>query len=331
MTGQSGPGSRRAGKSGVAGALRRFASRFALVDEERDRRREEVADVARETRAALDAATRPIAEELRRVRRENAAILRLIGEAGPDGPSDGAPRAAPSRPALFAELERGSRREVMARLEQYVERFRAGDPVVDLGCGRGEFLEAARKHSLATYGVDLDRDSVAEARSFGLDARQEDLFDHLSGVPDGSLGGVFSSQVVEHLPPERLTDLMERIARVLRPGGVVVIETPNPATFATHVHSFWRDPTHTRPVPDVALAFAARTAGLVVEDVLFTSPLPDEERLQPILQQPADPELKAVVDGFNTLTERLNDLLLGYQDYALVATKPIPEKGSGGG
>ena len=330
MTGESGPGPRRAGKSGAAGALRRFASRFALVDEERDRRREEVAEVAREMRVALDAATRPIADELQRVRRENTAILRLIGQSGPEGPSEGAPRLAPSRPALFAELERGSRREVMARLEQYVEKFRAGDPVVDLGCGRGEFLEAAREHGVAAYGVDLDADSVAESRSLGLDARQEDLFDHLAGLPDGSLGGVFSSQVVEHLPPERLTDLMEKVARVLRPGGVVVIETPNPATFATHVHSFWRDPTHTRPVPDVALAFAARTAGLVVEDVLFTSPLPDEERLQPILQQPADAELKAVVDRFNLLTERLNDLLLGYQDYALVAIKPAPKEGSAG-
>ena len=123
---------------------------------------------------------------------------------------------------------------------------------------------ARRPPGLEAYGVDTDADSVRRCTAIGLDARQENLFDHLAGLGDESLGGVFCSQVVEHLPPDLLPTLMEQIARVLRPGGVAVVETPNPASFATHVQSFWRDPTHVSPVPDVALAFAARTAGLVV-------------------------------------------------------------------
>jgi len=211
---------------------------------------------------------------------------------------------------------------VRASLEGYVPLFAGHDPVADLGCGRGEFLELAGRDGVRAYGVDTDEDAVAACRALGLDARLEDLFDHLAGLPEGNLGGVFCSQVVEHLPADLLSILLGEVARVLQPGGVAVIETPNPATFATHVQSFWRDPTHLRPVPAVALAFAARTAGLVVRTTVYRSLPPDEERLRSIDAAPEDPTLGAIVEAFNGLTAQLNELLYGYQDYALVLEKP---------
>jgi len=267
--------------------------------------------------------------DVERVQRENAAILRLV--AGPGREAKKLPLAPPgmSREGVFAEVERGSRPEVMAKLEHYLPFFRGASPIVDLGCGRGEFLELADRHGLPAYGVDTDADSVQRCRDVDLDARQENLFEHLAGLEPGSVGGVFSSQVVEHLPPESISGLLKEIARVLRPGGVAVIETPNPASFATHVHSFWRDPTHIRPVPDVALAFAARTAGLVVTNTIYSSLPLEEERLKPIAARPRGRETRDLVGAINALVNQLNALLYGPQDYALVLTKPDEPTGAG--
>jgi SAM-dependent methyltransferase len=336
--------------SGVRRALRpirRFLARFSLVYEESERALEEI----RREHAALTARLVPEVDRLRgetrRIQRENAAVVRLIAgargsegipgevledgaKADSEGPSSAATPAvlvladAPgvNRRGFFAEIERGSREEVIGKVEGYAPLFDRG-PVLDLGCGRGEFLEVAARRGLPAYGVDTDPDAVAVCVELGLDARQEDLLDHLRSVTPVSLGGVFCSQVVEHLPPEVLPDLMEEVARALAPGGVAVIETPNPASFATHVHSFWRDPTHVRPVPDVALAFAARTAGLVVETTVYSSLPPAQDRLQPAVVKYKDPALGELVRAFNAMADRLNDLLYGYQDYALVLRKPV--------
>jgi SAM-dependent methyltransferase len=239
-------------------------------------------------------AIRQLRDELERVRRENAAILRLLS--GPRTEGDVLPAVPPglTRDGLFSEVERGSRAEVMAKLEPYVPLFTSGGPVVDLGCGRGEFLELAPRRGLEAYGVDTDADSVRRCTEIGLDAREENLFDHLAGLPDDSLGGVFCSQVVEHLPPELLPALMEQIARVLRPGGIA----------------------------DVALGYAARTAGLVVTSTIYTSLPPESERLKPVPPGPGRPETQRLAKSVNATVHQLNGLLYGPQDYALVLSKP---------
>jgi O-antigen chain-terminating methyltransferase len=294
--------------------MRRFLARFALVDEERTRTRQEM---------------QRLRDDLDRVHRENAAILRLVARPGRE--STTLPPAPPglSHDGLFTEVERGSRAEVMSKLQQYMPFFRDASPVVDLGCGRGEFLELAGRHGLAVHGVDTDPESVRRCRDIDLDAREENLFDHIAGMESESVGGVFCSQVVEHLPPETIPVLLEQIARVLRPGGVAVLETPNPASFATHVQSFWRDPTHIRPVPHAALAFAARSAGLVVGSTIYSSLPPDAERLKPLAARPAGREARDLVRGVNGLVHQLNALLYGPQDYALVVSKPSDSPGPG--
>src|SRR5437879_3403618 len=154
-------------------------------------------------------------QDLERVQRENAAILRL--GAGPGREGKKLPPAVPgmSREGVFTEVERGSRLEVMAKLEHYLPFFRGASPIVDLGCGRGEFLELADRHGLPAYGVDTDADSVQRCRDVDLDAREENLFGHLASLEAGSVGGVFCSQVVEHLPPESISCLLQDYALVL--------------------------------------------------------------------------------------------------------------------
>lgn len=261
-----------------------------------------------------------------RLRTENAAILRLIGHEEliePTGDA-GVDAALPvARMTLFSEVERGSSEVLLEKLRQYVHYFEgATAPIIDLGCGKGDFLSLMKDAGLQAYGVDLDDDAVATAKAAGLDARLENLFEHLAALPDGSLGGAFSSQVVEHLPAETLPKLYEELFRVLASGGRVVIETPNPATFATHVQSFWRDPTHTRPVPQPALEFWARGAGFVSERTVYASPAAESDKLTRVDIDPKDPLLAELVQRFNANAEKLDDLLFGYQDYALVVRKP---------
>ena len=240
----------------------------------------------------------------------------------PNGSDPGGIPSMPSVPAVFQELERGPRERVAAGYSRYAEVFRGREPIADLGCGRGEFLEVMQSTGLRAYGIDACQDAVAACRDLGFDARHEDLLGHLDRLPAESLGGVFIAHVVEHLPAHALGPLLVEVGRVLRPGGAVLVETPNPASFAVHVQSFWRDPTHVRPVPSDALAFAARTAGLVVEGVWYFAYPPDGDRLAKLDPAEADGRLAEVVRAVNERIDQLNELLYGPQEYALLAVKP---------
>jgi hypothetical protein len=125
---------------------------------------------------------------------------------------------------------------------------------------------------VAARGIDLSEESVALCRQKGLDAQVADLFPYLAQLPEESLGGVFCSQVIEHLPPERLPELVRLAASRLARDGVIAIETPNPeclAIFATH---FYLDPTHTRPVPHPLLVFYLEEFGIGRIEVRKLSP-----------------------------------------------------------
>ncbi len=104
--------------------------------------------------------------------------------------------------ARFAEQFRGSEEKIREQQTRYIARF-AGAPgqILDIGCGRGEFLDAAKAAGLAARGVDQNQESVALCRSKGLEVEQGDLFTYLESLPEGSLGGAYCAQVVEHLPP----------------------------------------------------------------------------------------------------------------------------------
>ncbi|MEX2261382.1 MAG: class I SAM-dependent methyltransferase [Bryobacteraceae bacterium] len=210
-----------------------------------------------------------IHEELRIVR-QRAAWL-------PPGEAAAVPAEhTAARPAFdygrFAERFRGSEEYVREKQKFYVPYFKGRTQVVDLGCGRGEFLEAMREAGVPGRGIDVSAECVARCREKGLEAVQADLISHLDGLPEGSLDGIFSAQVVEHLPPDRLPELVRLAALKLKPGGLLAIETPNPeclAIFATH---FFLDPTHQRPVPHPLLAFYMEEAGFGRIDVQRLSP-----------------------------------------------------------
>lgn len=206
--------------------------------------------------------------------------------------------------AGFAERFRGSEEKIREQQKCYVARF-AGAPgdILDIGCGRGEFLEAAKTAGLPARGIDQGHEAVALCRSKGLDVEQGDMFAYLESLADGSLGGAYCAQVVEHLPPAAVPRLVKLLAQKLRLGALIAIETPNPeclAIFATH---FYLDPTHTRPIPAPLLRFYLESAGFGSIEI---------ERLTPAVDSmPALADLPAAV----------RDTFFGGLDYAIFARK----------
>ena len=167
----------------------------------------------------------------------------------------------------FSDRFRGTEEHVAQNLEFYRPYFEGRLEILDIGCGRGEFLQR-----FGGRGIDLSEESVAYCKAKGLSAEVADLFSYLRTQGEFALDGIFCSQVVEHLAPERIPELVRLCAGCLKRGGVLVIETPNPeclAIFATH---FYLDPTHTRPVPSALLAFYLEEFGMGGIEVHHRSP-----------------------------------------------------------
>jgi SAM-dependent methyltransferase len=157
----------------------------------------------------------------------------------------------------FEELFRGPMERVAASQRPYLALVREHQPILDVGCGRGEFLELAAAEGIAAGGVDLDPGMVERCRARGLDVVLGEAADQLEGLPDGALGTVFCAQVIEHLPVEEVWRLLDLARRKLRPGGLFIAETVNPDRISS-LKTFWVDLSHRHPIfPEVALAAAA--------------------------------------------------------------------------
>jgi hypothetical protein len=173
------------------------------------------------------------------------------------GYRNGRRAAGESACVAFAEMFRGPAERVAELQRPYLKLVSEHQPVLDLGCGRGEFLALLADEGIAGRGVDSDPGMVARCAQHGLPVEQADAVDYLEGLADGSAGTIFSAQVIEHLPAERLQRLVELALRKLRPGGLFIAETVNPHSVQA-MKAFWVDPTHRRPIfPEVALAMCA--------------------------------------------------------------------------
>jgi O-antigen chain-terminating methyltransferase len=230
----------------------------------------------------------------RRVRELEERLLRL------ERREDGTPRtvaAQPRQDALpdyfaYEARMRAPVEEIRERQRPYVELLRGHEPVLDVGCGRGELLALLREAGVDARGIDADGDMVAFARGEGLDVEQADLFDALESSRE--LGAVTALQVVEHLPPPLLTRFLELAHAALRPGGLLVAETINPASPAALRHYF-ADLTHAQPLVPETLELLARHAGFPhVEIHWLNAPPPhDDERITAQLFAPLDYALVA--------------------------------------
>ncbi len=215
----------------------------------------------------------------------------------------------------FENQFRGSEDEIERRQSTYVDLFHnVSGRVVDIGCGRGEFLTVLRRAGIDAYGVDHNPDMVERCQEKGLEAQVGDATAHLREVPPGSLGGVFSAQVIEHLDPPALVAFFELAATALGRGGVLVTETLNPRSLSTFVNALYVDLGHVRPLHPFTLEHLAKRAGFRSIEVRYTS---EPEGLLPIPATADDERSRLVAENF----DRINRLLFGPQDFAIVARR----------
>jgi SAM-dependent methyltransferase len=154
----------------------------------------------------------------------------------------------------FEDIFRGDEDQVRAAQEPYLDLFAGCEWVLDVGCGRGEFLDGLRERGVEGRGVDLDPTMVERCRQKGHDVELGDATSYLGRLEDGTVPGIFAAQVIEHLSAEQLTELLALLHRKLAPGGLAVMETVNPHSPAA-LKAFWTDTTHHHPLfPEVTLA-----------------------------------------------------------------------------
>ena len=258
--------------------------------------------------------------EERILRLERAA--RASGGATPPAARGEAPPAPAAPPVDYFAFEarmRGSRDDIRDRQRRYVADFAGAARVLDVGCGRGEFLSLLREAGIAATGVDSDRDMVELCRAEDLAVEHDDALGYLERLDDQSLGGVFAAQVVEHLRPGPLVRFLELVCAKLRPGGVLVAETMNPLSFVA-LKNYFADLTHAQPLVPETLVMLARQAGFTSTELRFLNPPPDEERLRPAVL-PADTAFDEARVALDANVARLNEVVFGPQDYALVGRR----------
>ncbi|AFJ03436.1 methylase involved in ubiquinone/menaquinone biosynthesis [Methylophaga frappieri] len=212
----------------------------------------------------------------------------------------------------FEDAFRGSASLIKQRLQvylPYLETYANRSPAavgLDLGCGRGEWLSLLRELGIEPRGCDQDADMLAGLTEQGYDVTCRDLFAHLAETTDASIDILSAFHVVEHLTTAQLTDLLQQSQRVLKPGGMLILETPNPDNIQVGTHYFYLDPTHLTPIPSARLQFMVAFYGLKQTHTLG-------------LQEPQHYPL-AEIDSLSRVFSGVSP------DYAVIGYQPDPGK-----
>jgi SAM-dependent methyltransferase len=211
----------------------------------------------------------------------------------------------------FENRFRGARDEIKARVAFYLPFLRktgavtSRSPVLDLGCGRGEWLELLKEHELEGRGVDLNTAMVAQCKARGLKVRLGDALEHLQSLRANSQDAVTGFHIIEHLPFETLMALLGEVRRVLKPGGVAIFESPNCKNLVVGACNFNIDPTHRNPVYPETAEFMLASHGFENIRIEYLSPVPNPKF------EGATPDLAIIKDFF-----------YGPQDFGIIAYKP---------
>lgn len=238
--------------------------------------------------------------------REELAILGQSVDHAPR-PKEAPPPGAVNLDALYVALEdrfRGTREEIKEQCKTYLPWVKEAAPVLDLGCGRGEWLEVLRDEGIEARGVDNNRIQIARCRALELNVSEDDLLAYLRNAAAGSVGAITGFHIVEHLSLDRLVALLNEVMRVLRPGGLAIFETPNPDNVLVGSNFFYMDPTHRHPLPSELMEFLLESRGFDGIEVLNLHPWESGR-----------------IGGDSEVANRFNDYFYGPMDYAIVARK----------
>ena len=264
-------------------------------------------------------------------------LSRIAGTARSDSVPPG-PQAAPSSGAtadslaaygtahaykyVFFEADfRGNEDVIRRRLEDYRQYFAGASDVLDVGCGRGEFLALLQQAGISARGVDVNRDMVEKCRALGFTVNQADAVTCLEGMADASLGGLFAAQVVEHFEAGYLVRFLNLAFEKLRPGSKIVLETINVDCWSAFFGPYLRDITHVHPLPSETLKFLLQASGFQRVRVMARSPVAEDARLRRIPPAAGSALNADVVAALNDNIDRLNGLLFTHLDYAVVGER----------
>ena len=206
----------------------------------------------------------------------------------------------------FEDRFRGSRDDIQRRQTLYlpvIERLKKvypDSPLLDLGCGRGEWLELSARNGWHAVGIDIDESMVEFCLSLGLEIEHADALGYLASQPDETISVATGFHIAEHLPFDVLQKLIREIFRILKPGGIMILETPNPENITVATCTFYLDPSHRTPLPPDLLSFLTESIGFHRLEVIRLNESPDFS--------PADISMKGILYGVSP-------------DYALVAQK----------
>lgn len=301
---------------------RQDADKEELLGQQQQLRSELVDEVTKQQqlRSEIDEQLQQLIHRQQRTHDELAAQegrLRILleevsrnGEATPNFVQVAAEESDHLLDGLYASFEdqfRGEREEVRRRLQVYVPVLKeaqiTGD-VLDIGCGRGEWLQLLEDEGIKAQGLDRNRVFVEECRRAGLTIIEADALTHLRRLPSESLSAVTSFHLVEHLPFEMLINMLDEMARTLKRGGLLILETPNPENLLVGGCNFYADPTHRNPIPSQTLQFLLESRGFHDTRILKLRPW-DEAR----------------IEGESEIIRRFNDMFYCAPDYGIIATR----------
>jgi 2-polyprenyl-3-methyl-5-hydroxy-6-metoxy-1,4-benzoquinol methylase len=226
----------------------------------------------------------------------------------------------------FEDQFRGSGDAIGEGLRAYLPIFAGRANVLDVGCGRGEFLATLKVAGITARGIDANANMVAVARDRGLEATQADALAGVRALPDASLGGLIATQVVEHLEPSYLMALLDAAAAKLLPGAPIVLETINAACWLAFFSSYIRDFTHVRPVHPETLQYLLRASGFERVEIRYSAPVPEPMKMRTVdlpaailtSAEPAAAAMAAMAHTINANAVILNSLMFTHLDYAAV-------------
>ncbi|MDD3220936.1 MAG: methyltransferase domain-containing protein [Lachnospiraceae bacterium] len=214
----------------------------------------------------------------------------------------------------FENHFRGPRETIKEVQRQYIKYFEGRKNVLDLGCGRGEFLELLKENDIEAIGVEFYTEFAEYCRMKDLKVEEADALAYLEGQE--KVGGIFAGQLIEHLKFNQIVKLCELAYEKLEDGGYIILETPNPMSLAIYTHAFYMDPSHNKPIHPLTLEYFMHKVGFEHVEILFTESS----------KYPAQiPELKGEgienLERFNKTMQEVSQTLFGSQDYAIIGRK----------